>query len=73
VLREVAAILPEHEARLVYNADDEHGPVSAGRTRKGGIPTQTADAMAAASASPKTHTTHGIPLTVVTPEESEAQ
>jgi (E)-4-hydroxy-3-methylbut-2-enyl-diphosphate synthase len=72
VLREVAAILPEHEARLVYNADDEHGPVSAGRTRKGGIPTQTADAMAAASASPKTHTTHGIPLTVVTPE-SEAE
>lgn len=65
VLQEVAAILPEHEARLVYPGAGELGPVSAGRTRKGGIPTQTADAMAAASASPKNH---GIPLNVVKPE-----
>ena len=65
VLKEVAAILPEHEARLVYSADDEHGPVSAGRTRKAGIPAKTAEAMAAASAAPKHH---GIPLNVVAPE-----
>ncbi len=37
VLKEVAAILPEHEARLVYPGDGELGPVSAGRTRKTGI------------------------------------
>jgi (E)-4-hydroxy-3-methylbut-2-enyl-diphosphate synthase len=70
VLKEVAAILPEHEARLVYSADEEHGPISAGRTRKAGIPARTAEAMANASASPKTH---GIPLNVVAPEpEDEA-
>jgi len=66
VLREVAAILPEHEARLVYPGDGELGPVSAGRTRKAGIPAKTAEAMAAASASPKTH---GIPLNVVATDE----
>lgn len=65
VLREVAAILPEHEARLVYPGNGELGPVSAGRTRKDGIPAKTAEAMAAASASPKTH---GIPLNVVAPD-----
>jgi (E)-4-hydroxy-3-methylbut-2-enyl-diphosphate synthase len=68
VLKEVAAILPEHEARLVYSADEEHGPVSAGRTRKAGIPAKTAEAMAAASAAPKSHPAHGIPLNVVAPE-----
>ncbi len=37
VLREVAAILPEREAKLVYPGDGSLGPVSAGRTRKSGI------------------------------------
>ncbi len=37
VLKEVAAILPEHEAKLVYPGDGQLGPVSAGRTRKTGI------------------------------------
>ncbi len=37
VLKEVAAILPEHEARMVYPGDGALGPVSAGRTRKTGI------------------------------------
>jgi (E)-4-hydroxy-3-methylbut-2-enyl-diphosphate synthase len=37
VLKEVAAILPEHEARLVYPGEGELGAVSAGRTRKTGI------------------------------------
>ena len=37
VLKEVANILPEHEARLVYPSEGEFGPVSEGRTRKTGI------------------------------------
>ncbi len=37
VLKEVASLLPEHEARLVYPSDGLFGPVSAGRTRKSGI------------------------------------
>jgi len=40
VLKEVASILPEHEARLVYPGDGTLGPVSAGRTRKTGIHAQ---------------------------------
>ncbi|HEY7125694.1 MAG TPA: flavodoxin-dependent (E)-4-hydroxy-3-methylbut-2-enyl-diphosphate synthase [Ktedonobacterales bacterium] len=34
VLKEVASLLPEQEARLVYPGDGPLGPVSAGRTRK---------------------------------------
>ncbi|HEX9069683.1 MAG TPA: flavodoxin-dependent (E)-4-hydroxy-3-methylbut-2-enyl-diphosphate synthase [Ktedonobacterales bacterium] len=37
VLQEVAAILPEHEAKLVYSGEQHLGAVSAGRTRKTGI------------------------------------
>ena len=37
VLKEVASILPPHEARLVYPGDGALGPVSAGRTRRTGI------------------------------------
>lgn len=37
VLQEVAKILPEGEARLVYPGDEGLGPISAGRTRKTGI------------------------------------
>ncbi|HEX6798924.1 MAG TPA: flavodoxin-dependent (E)-4-hydroxy-3-methylbut-2-enyl-diphosphate synthase [Ktedonobacterales bacterium] len=37
VLKEVAAILPEREAKLVYPGEGSLGPVSAGRTRKTGI------------------------------------
>jgi (E)-4-hydroxy-3-methylbut-2-enyl-diphosphate synthase len=36
VLKEVASLLPEAEARLVYPGDSDLGPVSAGRTRKEG-------------------------------------
>ncbi len=36
VLQEVASLLPEAEARLVYPGGGELGPVSAGRTRKEG-------------------------------------
>lgn len=37
VLKEVASILPEHEAQIVYPSDSSFGPVSSGRTRKTGI------------------------------------
>jgi (E)-4-hydroxy-3-methylbut-2-enyl-diphosphate synthase len=37
VLKEIAAILPEQEAKLVYSGSGELGPVSSGRTRKTGI------------------------------------
>ncbi|MGO8951452.1 MAG: flavodoxin-dependent (E)-4-hydroxy-3-methylbut-2-enyl-diphosphate synthase [Ktedonobacterales bacterium] len=36
-LKEVASLLPEWEAKLVYPGDGQLGPVSAGRTRKTGI------------------------------------
>lgn len=41
VLKEIAAILPEAEARLVYPGDGALGPVSEGRTRKKGIAGKT--------------------------------
>lgn len=37
VLKEIASLLPPHEARLVYPGDGALGPVSLGRTRKSGI------------------------------------
>ena len=37
VLKEVASLLPEQEAKLVYPGDGQLGPVSAGRTRASGI------------------------------------
>lgn len=37
VLKEIASLLPPHEARLVYPGDGSPGPGSPGRTRKGGI------------------------------------
>ena len=40
VLKEVASILPEHEAQLIYPGEGLLGPVSTGRTRKTGIPAQ---------------------------------
>src|SRR5262249_47761426 len=36
-LKEVASLLPEREAALVYPGEGQLGPVSAGRTRKTGI------------------------------------
>jgi (E)-4-hydroxy-3-methylbut-2-enyl-diphosphate synthase len=37
VLKEIASLLPPHEARLLYAGDDPTTPVSLGRTRKSGI------------------------------------
>jgi (E)-4-hydroxy-3-methylbut-2-enyl-diphosphate synthase len=48
VLKEVASLLPEAEARLVYPGEGALGPVSAGRTRKEGYKTLPMAAMPAA-------------------------
>jgi len=37
VLKEIASLLPPHEARLVYPGDGAAGPLSPGRTRKSGV------------------------------------
>nr|MBF6589274.1 flavodoxin-dependent (E)-4-hydroxy-3-methylbut-2-enyl-diphosphate synthase [Ktedonobacterales bacterium] len=75
VLKEVAAILPEHEAKLVYPGDGALGPVSTGRTRKTGIhdaapaslaegssSTAALDAAALDAAGPGSKPTRGKPL-----------
>jgi (E)-4-hydroxy-3-methylbut-2-enyl-diphosphate synthase len=63
VLKEVASILPEHEAKLVYPGDGELGPVSAGRTRKTGI--HAAAPAEPAATSGKSSSVRGKPLTVL--------
>ncbi len=65
VLKEIAAILPEHEGKLVYPGDGALGPVSAGRTRKTGIqPALEAEPAAKGSA-------RGKPLKVVAAPNKE--
>jgi len=60
VLKEVASMLPEHEAKLVYPGDEALGPVSGGRTRKTGIHDQVEPAAPVAPATP------GKPLPMLT-------
>jgi (E)-4-hydroxy-3-methylbut-2-enyl-diphosphate synthase len=61
VLKEVASLLPEAEARLVYPGEGALGPVSAGRTRKAGI----ADVRATSAPTPIPPKASGRPLTVL--------
>src|SRR5215831_15263165 len=44
-LKEVASLLPEWEAKLVYPGEGQLGPVSAGRTRKTGIAGSLAESL----------------------------
>jgi (E)-4-hydroxy-3-methylbut-2-enyl-diphosphate synthase len=67
VLKEVAAILPEHEARLVYPGAGALGPVSAGRTRKTGIHEQPGTTSAGGRGATKNGRGRGKPLTVLPP------
>jgi len=60
VLKEVASILPEHEAQLIYPGDEVLGPVSGGRTRKTGIHDQVERIAPTAPATP------GKPLPMLT-------
>ncbi|HLY31444.1 MAG TPA: flavodoxin-dependent (E)-4-hydroxy-3-methylbut-2-enyl-diphosphate synthase [Ktedonobacterales bacterium] len=53
VLKEVADLLPEHEARLIYPGAATLGAVSAGRTRTTGIGGQKGDEVAASTAALK--------------------
>ncbi|HEX6817624.1 MAG TPA: flavodoxin-dependent (E)-4-hydroxy-3-methylbut-2-enyl-diphosphate synthase [Ktedonobacterales bacterium] len=69
VLKEVASILPEHEAKLVYPGEGELGPVSAGRTRKTGIHDRAESSPAASQ--PKTP--RGKPLTVLPANANRAE
>jgi (E)-4-hydroxy-3-methylbut-2-enyl-diphosphate synthase len=62
VLKEVAAILPEAEARLVYPGESDLGPVSAGRTRKTGIGGKTGEAIVSSSDTTPASKTRGKPL-----------
>jgi (E)-4-hydroxy-3-methylbut-2-enyl-diphosphate synthase len=62
VLKEVAAILPEAEARLVYPEESDLGPVSAGRTRKTGIGGKTGEAIVSSSDTTPAGQTRGKPL-----------
>jgi (E)-4-hydroxy-3-methylbut-2-enyl-diphosphate synthase len=62
VLKEVASILPEAEARLVYPGDGSLGPVSAGRTRRTGIAGTEPSVTLSAPPPPKAS---GKPLTVL--------
>lgn len=68
VLKEVAAILPEAEAKLVYPGDGELGPVSAGRTRKTGIGGKTGEAVVSSSDTTPAEQTRGKPLPMATLE-----
>ncbi|HEV2458871.1 MAG TPA: flavodoxin-dependent (E)-4-hydroxy-3-methylbut-2-enyl-diphosphate synthase [Ktedonobacterales bacterium] len=63
VLKEVASLLPEHEAKLVYPGDGALGPVSAGRTRKSGIAGLEPGATADGNGAPKSR--RGKPLAVL--------
>ena len=69
VLKEVASILPEHEAKLVYPGDGALGPVSAGRTRKTGI--QPALESEAAPSGASKGSARGKPLKVVSAPNKE--
>src|SRR5690242_10231954 len=65
VLKEVASILPEHEAKLVYPGDEALGPVSGGRTRKTGIHDQVEPAAPATPGKP-------LPMLTVNPSNRGA-
>ena len=66
VLKEIAAILPEAEARLVYPGDGSLGPVSGGRTRKTGIAGTVGVATADTGEEPSSGKARGKPLPMAT-------
>jgi len=68
VLKEVASILPEHEAKLVYPGDEALGPVSSGRTRKTGIHDQAEPTSAATPGTPG----KPLPMLTVNPANRDA-
>ncbi|MEO7003312.1 MAG: flavodoxin-dependent (E)-4-hydroxy-3-methylbut-2-enyl-diphosphate synthase [Ktedonobacterales bacterium] len=65
VLKEIAAILPAAEGKLVYPGDGELGPVTAGRTRKEGIHNDSDGLLSTAALKPSG--AHGKPLPMLPP------
>jgi (E)-4-hydroxy-3-methylbut-2-enyl-diphosphate synthase len=65
VLKEVASLLPEHEAKLVYPGDGTLGPVSAGRTRKSGIAASQLEAATDGTGDGTPKSRRGKPLAVL--------
>ncbi|HEU5348772.1 MAG TPA: flavodoxin-dependent (E)-4-hydroxy-3-methylbut-2-enyl-diphosphate synthase [Ktedonobacterales bacterium] len=65
VLKEVASILPEHEAKLIYPGDDALDPISGGRTRKTGIHDQIEPAMHSSNDTDSKSSAHGKPLPIL--------
>lgn len=68
VLKEVANLLPPHEARLIYPGDGSLGPVSLGRTRKSGIH-QSTDQQSSAEPIAATVGLRGVPLPLLSQRE----
>src|SRR5215472_12456533 len=66
-LKEVASLLPPHEARLVYPGDGRLGPVSAGRTRKTGIAALREDTQSNGEQPAAPKRTRGKPLPMAAP------
>jgi (E)-4-hydroxy-3-methylbut-2-enyl-diphosphate synthase len=68
VLKEIASLLPPHEACLVYPGDEAPGPASLGRTRKSGV--HRAPAQQSGAESPDTRTSsRGVPLPLLSQSE----
>lgn len=68
VLKEIASLLPPHEARLVYPGEDSVGPLSPGRTRKSGVH-QILDQHAATQSGGASASGQGVPQPQLSPEE----
>lgn len=68
VLKEIANLLPPHEARLLYPGDGSREPVSLGRTRKSGIRRST-DQQSSIEPIGDTGSLRGVPLPMLSRRE----
>lgn len=67
VLKEIASLLPPHEACLVYPGDGSAGPVSLGRTRKSGVH-HAPDQQCGAEPGLARASLQGVPLPLLAPK-----
>ncbi|HEY0753503.1 MAG TPA: flavodoxin-dependent (E)-4-hydroxy-3-methylbut-2-enyl-diphosphate synthase [Ktedonobacteraceae bacterium] len=68
VLKEIANLLPPHEARLIYPDDSSPGPVSLGRTRRSGIH-QSTEQQSNTESGVATIGLRGVPLPLLSQRE----
>jgi (E)-4-hydroxy-3-methylbut-2-enyl-diphosphate synthase len=68
VLKEIASLLPPHEARLIYPGDGSAGSVSLGRTRKSGVH-HTLDQQSGAEPLNARASLRGVPLPLLSQKE----